>query len=135
MIASPDSVALRDSIKARIATSPGATVAVSYVDLETGESVSINEDTVFHAASTMKIPVMIEVLRRAQSGSFSLDQGVLLVNQFASIVDGSPYSLDACCAPIALSSPRPATAWTLWRRRCWRASESPVKISRSSAPC
>jgi len=79
----------------RIAVSPGATVAVSYVDLETGESVSINEDTVFHAASTMKIPVMMEVLRRAQSGSFSLDQGVLLVNQFASIVDGSPYSLDA----------------------------------------
>ena len=56
---------------------------------------SINDDTVFHAASTMKIPVMIEVLKRAQSGSFSLDQGVLLVNQFASIVDGSPYSLDA----------------------------------------
>jgi beta-lactamase class A len=43
----------------------------------------------------MKIPVMIEVLRRAQEGSFGLDQGILLVNQFASIVDGSPYSLDA----------------------------------------
>ena len=95
LTASADSVALRDSIMTRIAVSPGATVAVSYVDLETGESVSINEDTVFHAASTMKIPVMMEVLRRAQSGSFSLDQGVLLVNQFASIVDGSPYSLDA----------------------------------------
>ena len=92
---SPDSAALRDSILVRIGQSPGATVAVSYLDLETGESVSINEDSVFHAASTMKIPVMIEVLRRAQVGSFSLDQGVLLVNQFASIVDGSPYSLDA----------------------------------------
>ena len=91
----PDSAALRDSILARVATSPNATVAVSYVDLETGESVSVNEDTVFHAASTMKIPVMIEVLRRAQAGSFGLDQGILLVNQFASIVDGSPYSLDA----------------------------------------
>ncbi len=90
-----DSAALRDSIVARVAASPGAIVAVSYVDLERGESVSVNEDSVFHAASTMKIPVMIEVLRRAQSGSFSLDQGILLVNQFASIVDGSPYSLDA----------------------------------------
>ena len=90
-----DSAALRDSILVRIGQSPGATVAVSYLDLETGESVSISEDSVFHAASTMKIPVMIEVLRRAQVGSFSLDQGVLLVNQFASIVDGSPYSLDA----------------------------------------
>ena len=38
--------------------------------------------------------LMIEVLRRAQDGAFSLDQGILLVNQFASIVDGSPYPLD-----------------------------------------
>jgi beta-lactamase class A len=90
-----DSAALRDSVLARIRQAPGATVAVSYIDLETGETVSINEDSVFHAASTMKVPVMIEVLRRAQAGSFSLDQGVLLINQFASIVDGSPYSLDA----------------------------------------
>jgi beta-lactamase class A len=43
----------------------------------------------------MKIPVMIEVLRRAQAGAFSLDQGIMLVNRFASIVDGSPYSMDA----------------------------------------
>jgi beta-lactamase class A len=90
-----DSAALRDSVLARIRQAPGATVAVSYIDLETGETVSINEDSVFHAASTMKVQVMIEVLRRAQAGSFSLDQGVLLINQFASIVDGSPYSLDA----------------------------------------
>lgn len=89
-----DSAALRDSILARVAASPPATVAVSFIDLETGQSVSINEDSVFHAASTMKIPVMIEVLRRSQAGAFALDQGVLLVNQFASIVDGSPYSMD-----------------------------------------
>src|SRR4029079_8086224 len=52
-------------------------------------------DTAFHAASTMKIPVMIEVLRRAQLGAFSLDQGILLINQFRSLADGSPFSLDA----------------------------------------
>ncbi len=86
---------LRDAITARVAASPEATVAVSFSDLESGESLGINADTVFHAASTMKIPVMIEVLRRAQEGAFSLDQGILLVNQFASIVDGSPYPLDA----------------------------------------
>jgi beta-lactamase class A len=90
-----DSTSLRDSVLARISASPPATVAVSFIDLETGQSVSINEDSVFHAASTMKVPVMIEVLRRAQSGAFALDQGVLLVNKFASIVDGSPYSMDA----------------------------------------
>lgn len=92
---SPASVdSLRASILERVAAAPGATVAVSYRDLESGESLDIAPDTVFHAASTMKVPVMIEVLRRAQSGSFALDQEILLVNQFASIVDGSPFSLD-----------------------------------------
>jgi beta-lactamase class A len=84
---------LRDAITARIAASPGAVVGLSFEDLQTGEKIVINADTVFHAASTMKIPVMIEVLRRAKAGAFSLDQEVLLVNQFSSIVDGSPYPM------------------------------------------
>jgi beta-lactamase class A len=42
----------------------------------------------------MKVPVMIELFRRANTGSFRMDQGLLMVNQFASIVDGSPYSLE-----------------------------------------
>jgi beta-lactamase class A len=92
---SPPSIdSLRASILSRISAAPGATVAVSYRDLQTGESLDIASDTVFHAASTMKVPVMIEVLRRAQAGSFALDQEILVVNQFASIADGSPYSLD-----------------------------------------
>lgn len=90
--------AASDSLKAaileRLSAAPGATVAVSFRDLETGESVDIAADTVFHAASTMKVPVMIEVLRRAQAGAFTLDQQVLLINQFASIADGSAFSLD-----------------------------------------
>jgi beta-lactamase class A len=42
----------------------------------------------------MKVPVMIEVLRRAQLGAFSLNQGILLINQFRSLADGSPFTLD-----------------------------------------
>ena len=86
---------LRDAIAARVAATPGATVAVSYRDIQSGESLDINADSVFHAASTMKIPVMIEVLRRSQLGGFGLDQEILLVNQFASLADGSPFSLNA----------------------------------------
>ena len=37
---------------------------------------------------------MIELYRRVDAGALRLDQGILLVNQFASIVDGSPYSLE-----------------------------------------
>ena len=87
--------ALRDSIADRIAAIPGATVGVAYVDLATGERLSLSADTAMHAASTMKIPVMIEVLRRAQHGSFTLDQGILLINQFKSLADGSPFSMIA----------------------------------------
>jgi beta-lactamase class A len=89
----PDS--LRDAIQARIAADSPAVVSVSYRDLESGVSLDIGPDTVFHAASTMKIPVMIEVLKRAQAGAFGLDQEILLINQFASLADGSPYSLNS----------------------------------------
>ncbi|MBA2706235.1 MAG: serine hydrolase [Gemmatimonadaceae bacterium] len=90
----PATDSLRSLIVSRIEGTPGATVALSYIDLESTERLSINDDTVFHAASTMKIPVMMEVLRRSQAGAFSLDQPILLLNRFHSIVDGSEYSLD-----------------------------------------
>jgi len=86
---------LREAIVQRIAASPGAVVGVAYVDLQTGDRLSLAPDSAFHAASTMKIPVMIEVLRRSQQGAFSLDQPVLMINQFRSLADGSPFSLDA----------------------------------------
>jgi len=90
---SPDSLAT--AIRARVAAVPGAEVAVSYRDLATGDSLDINSDVDFHAASTMKIPVMLEVLRSVEAGRLGLDQKILLVNRFHSIVDGTPYSLDA----------------------------------------
>jgi len=89
---SKDSVV--EQIQARISAEPGAQVGIAYVDLASGDTLFLNADTSFHAASTMKVPVMIELFRRANTGSFRMDQGLLMVNQFGSIVDGSPYSLD-----------------------------------------
>ncbi|HXL86899.1 MAG TPA: serine hydrolase [Gemmatimonadaceae bacterium] len=89
---SADSVLER--IQARIAQEPGAQVGLAYIDLASGDTLFLNADTSFHAASTMKVPVMIELFRRANTGSFRMNQGLLLVNQFASIVDGSLYALD-----------------------------------------
>ena len=83
-----------EQIQARIGAEPGAQVGLAYVDLASADTLFLNADTSFHAASTMKVPVMIELFRRANTGSFRIDQGLLMVNQFASIVDGSPYSLD-----------------------------------------
>ena len=92
--AMPDSADLRRRVEARIAAVPGAVVAVEYESLDGRRLLSLNADTVFHAASTMKVPVMIELFRRADAGALSLDDGVLLVNQFGSIVDGSPFATD-----------------------------------------
>lgn len=87
-----------DSLKARIdrraAGLKGAVVGVAFRDLETGDSLFRNADDSFHAASTMKVPVMIELFRQMDAGTLRRDQGILLANQFASIVDGSPYSLN-----------------------------------------
>lgn len=55
---------------------------------------SINADTLFHAASTMKTPVMIELFRRAEAGEFDLSDSIEVENKFYSIVDGSEFQLD-----------------------------------------
>lgn len=88
-----DSLAAR--IHTRIARTPGADVAVAYRDLGSSDTLFIRADSLYHAASTMKVPVMIELFRQADAGTLSLDQPILLENQFRSIVDGSPYTLDA----------------------------------------
>jgi len=85
---------LMQRIQSRIAQEPGAQAGVAYIDLQSGDTLFLNADTSFHAASTMKVPLMIELFRRANTGSFRMEQGLLLVNGFASIVDGSSYSLD-----------------------------------------
>lgn len=53
-----------------------------------------NEHVNFHAASTMKTPVMIEVYRQAKEGKFSLEDSLVIKNEFRSILDGSSFSLD-----------------------------------------
>jgi len=85
--------ALPEKIDELVRASGAETVAVVYYDLATGKELSINPDVSFHAASTMKVPVMMEIFRQAAAGKLSLDQRIPVKNDFASIVDGSHYSL------------------------------------------
>jgi beta-lactamase class A len=86
---------LRAGIEQRVSAVTGAVVAVAFHDLASGDTLFVNADDSFHAASTMKVPVMIELFRRIDQGAVRLNQGILLVNQFTSIADGSPFTLDA----------------------------------------
>lgn len=70
------------------------TFAVAFKDLQTGKTLFIHEHENFHAASTMKTPVMIEVFKQVKEEKFKLTDSVELKNEFKSIVDGSSYSLD-----------------------------------------
>jgi beta-lactamase class A len=86
--------ALKSEVNALFSATPG-TFALAFKDLSAAEhQLLINEREAFHAASTMKTPVMIEVYRQAATGSFSLQDSLLVKNRFKSIVDGSPYSME-----------------------------------------
>lgn len=58
------------------------------------DSILINAQEDFHAASTMKTPVMIEVFKQASEGKFSLQDSLIIKNDFKSILDGSSYSME-----------------------------------------
>jgi beta-lactamase class A len=68
---------------------------IAFKDLQTGKTLLINEKDNFHAASTMKTPVLIEIFKQAAAGKFSLTDSIVIKNSFSSIADGSDYSLDA----------------------------------------
>jgi beta-lactamase class A len=71
----------------------GAEVAVAMRTLDGRSELLIDSDKKFHAASTMKVPVMIELFRQAGAGTLRLDERLAIKNEFHSIVDGSVYQL------------------------------------------
>jgi beta-lactamase class A len=80
----------------KIIAASGAEVAVAYRPLDAaGGDILIEVDKAFHAASTMKVPVMIELFRQVDAGLVTLDDPITVTNTFKSIVDGSPYELSA----------------------------------------
>lgn len=84
---------LAKRIDALVAESGAETVAVAFKDLQTGRELFVNERASFHAASTMKVPVMFEVYREARAGTLKLDESVAVKNEFKSIADGSLFSV------------------------------------------
>jgi len=84
--------AAETAIQQRI-TASGADVAVYFKTLDGKDGWSNRPDDVFHAASTMKVPVMIELFRQVRQRKLKLTDTIVIKNEFHSIVDGSPYKL------------------------------------------
>ena len=92
----PGGSAVQGDLAARIAerlSATGAEFGFAYRDLETGSGILLSPDTEFHAASMMKVPVMVRLYRMADAGSLNLDAPLPVRNEFTSIYDGSTYSL------------------------------------------
>ena len=78
----------------KIIDESGAEVSIAYRTLDGGEEWMREADKVYHAASTMKVPVMIELFRQESEKLLSLSETLAVRNEFKSVVDGSPYSME-----------------------------------------
>jgi beta-lactamase class A len=83
---------LKEDVIAQLEKQKGV-FAVAFKDLQTGQELLVNEHELFHAASTMKTPVMAEVYKQVAEGKLSLNDSIVIKNEFKSIVDGSAYAL------------------------------------------
>jgi beta-lactamase class A len=86
---------LESEVRALVAAAAGDTaeVSVAFLDLQTGDSLLVDAHVRMHAASTMKVPVMMELFRRRSAGELAIDRGMMLRNAFTSIADRQTYSL------------------------------------------
>jgi beta-lactamase class A len=91
----PAADSLRRALTARVAAEPGAQVGLWFRDLSRADSLAVNADARFHAASTMKVAVMIQVFREADAGRLDLRGRLPVANAFRSLADSSTFALDA----------------------------------------
>src|SRR2546427_507726 len=82
---------LRERLAARVAQAPATGVGLYYRSLTRPDSLLLGANLRFHAASTMKVPVMIQVFRDADAGLLRRDDSLPVHVTFPSLVDGSPY--------------------------------------------
>jgi CubicO group peptidase (beta-lactamase class C family)/beta-lactamase class A len=85
---------LQDKINTELQKHKEGQFAIAVKDLSDSETFFINENKSFHAASTMKTPLMVELFKKIEQGKFALKDSIKIYNQFKSIVDGSKFTLD-----------------------------------------
>jgi len=78
----------------KIIDSSGAEVAVVMRTLDSKSELALDPDKEFHAASTMKVPVMIQIFRDADAGLLRLDDSLPVHATFPSLLDSSPFAVD-----------------------------------------
>jgi beta-lactamase class A len=69
-------------------------LAVAFYDYESSVQYCYNADTWFHAASTMKLAVLLGLFREVARGNLTVESPVHVRNRFTSIVNREPYQIE-----------------------------------------
>ena len=88
------SVSLGEELEKASRESKARSIAVALLDFESGFRFSIAGDRWFHAASTIKVAVLLAVLRAADEGRLRLEDPLHVRNRFIGAADGFPFRLD-----------------------------------------
>lgn len=88
------SITLRAALEKLARENKARAVAVALLDFESGFRFSLAGDRWFHAASTIKLAVLLAIFRAADEGRLRLDDSLHVRNRFVSAADGSPFRVD-----------------------------------------
>ncbi|HSJ16228.1 MAG TPA: serine hydrolase [Longimicrobiales bacterium] len=86
---------LRSRVGAIAAQAGASSVAVALYDYAHHTGWSLNADRWFHAASTIKVPVLLGVFDAIERGELAPHARVHVRNRFLSLVDRQPYRVDS----------------------------------------
>ena len=85
---------LNEQLERLSAQSKAQAIAVAVHDLESGLRFSLQGDRWFHAASTIKVAVLLALFRAADEGRVRLNDSLHVRNRFISAADASSFHLD-----------------------------------------
>src|SRR4030095_16181588 len=89
------SLSLGEELEKASRESKARAVSVALLDFESGFRFSIAGDRWFHAASTIKVALLLAVLRAADEGRLRLEDPLHVRNRFISAADGFSFRVDS----------------------------------------
>jgi len=90
-----DTSALSERINQITAESGARDIGVAFYDYESEQSFSLHGDTPFHAASTIKVPILLAVFDAVDQKRYSLETKVHVRNRFKSLVGDEYFRVSA----------------------------------------
>jgi beta-lactamase class A len=87
--------ALRQECERILSDSKASAYAVAVHDYESGLRVSINANRLFHAASTIKVAILLAIGKAIDEGFIRPNDTLHIRNRFYSAIDRTPFRIDA----------------------------------------